>query len=56
MMSSDLDTYCFPAPQRCLMDETKTLSVQAALAMVRLSHYDPDVFDKFKQVMQLTGT
>jgi len=56
MMCPKLHTYCFLAPQRCLKDETKTLSVQAALAMVRLSHYDPDVFDKFKQVMQLTGT
>ena len=46
--------HVFPlAPQRCLKDETKTLSLKAALAMVRLSHYDPDVFYKFKQVQQI---
>ena len=49
--------HVFPlAPQRCLKDETKTLSLKAALAMVRLSHYDPDVFYKFKQVQQIVFT
>eukprot|EP00953_Heterococcus_sp_UTEX-ZZ885_P033093 17241-Heterococcus_DN1.PRE.3 len=40
----------FSTLQRCLKEEAKTLSLKAALAIVRLSHFDPDVFYKFKQV------
>lgn len=40
----------FSSLQRCLKEEGKDVSLRTALAVVRLSQFDPDVFYKFKQV------
>ncbi|KAG5182722.1 hypothetical protein JKP88DRAFT_269854 [Tribonema minus] len=39
----------FSTLQRCLKEESKTPGLRSALAVVRLSQHDPDVFYKFKQ-------
>mmetsp|Transcript_20260 Transcript_20260/g.29935 ORF Transcript_20260/g.29935 Transcript_20260/m.29935 type:complete len:617 (+) Transcript_20260:89-1939(+) len=40
----------FSTLQRCLKEEAKAPGLRSALAVVRLSNYDPDVLYKFKQV------
>ncbi|CAM9524809.1 unnamed protein product [Sphacelaria rigidula] len=40
----------FSSLQRLLKDESRGLSLRSALALLRLSQHDPDVFYKFKQV------
>ncbi|CAM9421187.1 unnamed protein product [Discosporangium mesarthrocarpum] len=40
----------FSSLQRLLKEESRGLSLKSALSLVRLSHHDPDVFYKFKQV------
>ncbi|CAN0541985.1 unnamed protein product, partial [Scytosiphon promiscuus] len=39
----------FSSLQRLLKEESKGLGLRSALALVRLSQHDPDVFYKFKQ-------
>ncbi|CAM9373962.1 unnamed protein product, partial [Phaeothamnion confervicola] len=40
----------FSSLQRCLKEEGRGLSLRTAMAVLRLSHFDADVFYKFKQV------
>lgn len=40
----------FSSLQRLLKDESRGLGLRSALALLRLSQFDPDVFYKFKQV------
>lgn len=40
----------FSSLQRLVKDESRGLGLRPALALLRLSHHDPDVFYKFKQV------
>lgn len=39
----------FSSLQRLLKDESRGLGLRSALALLRLSQHDPDVFYKFKQ-------
>ena len=43
----------FSSLQRLLKEESKGLGLRSALALVRLSQHDPDVFYKLKQARRL---
>ncbi|KAK8794170.1 hypothetical protein JH06_0410 [Blastocystis sp. subtype 4] len=45
------DPDSFSQLQRCIRDETPSPSLKNILALVRLSHYESEVFYKFKQVL-----
>lgn len=42
----------FSSLQRQLKDESRGLGLRPALALLRLSQFDPDVFYKFKQASE----